>query len=137
MPDVALGIGALKSFLFDESRNTFSSDLERTVLRIIHDSQEMSIPWARRGTLMQEFRSRMLDRAHEQGLRGPDKSAAVAKMEKQALDPKHRVQTVELLKGALDSVAADSRQETEMAHMRRRIALLESENLRLKAAKGK
>src|SRR5690606_18995978 len=42
LPTVSLGLSALKSFLFEDRRSRFSSDFERTVLRMVSSSKEHS-----------------------------------------------------------------------------------------------
>ncbi len=63
LPNVSLGLSSLRTFLFDEHRNRFSSDLERTLLRMIQASEKFSMPFAKRASLMREVRGRIKPRS--------------------------------------------------------------------------
>jgi len=125
LPDVSLGLSAMKSFLFDERRRGFSSGLERTLVRIIQSSREFSMPWAKRGVLMRRVRSKLIEDAHAQGDRNVS-SAQLADLEKEALRPENEKKTIAMLSDALDAVAVDAKTAKENAELRRKVQELEA-----------
>jgi hypothetical protein len=133
LPQVSLGLRAMKAFLFEERRPGFSSDLERTILRLVRSSQEFSMPWAKRGALMREVRDRLIDDARKQGRYFPD-DASTSGLERQALAEENKDRTVQLLAEALDKVVVRTRVEDENTRLRQ-----ENERLRqqLQLAKSK
>lgn len=134
VPEVSLGIGAMKAFIFDERRIRFSSDLERMLLRVLRESDQVSLPWAKRGTLMRQVREKLMEDARRAG--EPARSEGdIVRLESRALTAENRLRTVELLSQSLDAVAADRRIETEQASLKKRVAELEAENARLRKNK--
>src|SRR5690606_1957877 len=73
LPDVSFGLSAMKAFLFDD-RRAFTNDLERSLLRIVRSSNEVSMPFAKRGLLMRAIRQQMVRQASQEGSKG---SAAI------------------------------------------------------------
>lgn len=124
LPQVSLGLSAMKAFLFEEHRPGFSSDLERTILRLVRTSAEVSMPWAKRGALMREVRDRLIDDARKQG-RNLQRDANTSALEQTAIKPENRPRTIQILAEALDKVAARNRLEDENSRLR-----LENERLR-------
>lgn len=124
LPDTRLGLSSLKAFLFDGSRNRFSSDLERTILRMVKSSSEYSVPWAKRGMLFRSVKEHLIkNAAHRE--RGSAK-ATIAELEAAAVTPTGRAGFIEALSAALDEVSADTAKE-------KRIRDLVAENERLRA----
>jgi hypothetical protein len=125
MPNVSLGLSAMKAFLFDETKARFSSALERTLVRMVRSSREVSMPFAKRGILMKEMRERLVRDAVERGLpRGRQK---IRELEAEALRPRNEERTIEMLGKTLDSVVVDSRLERENRELKRKLAVLEAE----------
>ena len=133
LPQVTLGISAMKTFLFEERRPGFSSDLERTIFRLLRSSREVAMPWAKRGVLMKEVRDRLIDDARKQGQWIPD-GANTHTLEQNALNPENEERTIQILTEALDNIVVETRTEEENARLRR-----ENEELRrqLDAIKSK
>lgn len=125
LPSASLGLSAMKAFLFDERRPGFSSDLERTLLRLVKSSREMSMPFAKRGLLMRAVRDRLIGDAQAQGLSKAD-GGNIGALERVALDPANEHRTIEILRDSLDSIAADVRLENENAKLRATIKELEA-----------
>jgi hypothetical protein len=123
LPEVSLGITAMKAFLFDEKKRGFSSELERTLIRLVRSSQEISMPWAKRGILMRSVRERLLQDADRSPNGRPD--GPIGELEKQALAPGRESRTIQILREALDEVAIDRRVEKENAQLRARVKELE------------
>ena len=123
LPNVSLGLGSMRAFLFDESRNRFSSDLERTVLRMLHASRERSVALAKRGILMREVRGRLLKGAsfQDQGKAQP----SVEEVERKALKPENRDEFVRVLSDSLDAVGAETRVEKENRDLREQVKQLQ------------
>ncbi|WP_146750255.1 hypothetical protein [Pseudomonas sp. RIT411] len=126
LPDVTLGLSAMKAFLFDERRRGFSSELERALLRLVRSSGTYSLPWAKRGSLMRSVRDRLIQDAHQQGKR---KLSAddIARIEHESLMPERAPQTAALLHQALEAIAVDPRLEQENTALRAEIRQLKTE----------
>lgn len=126
IPGVSLGMTAMKSFLFEGYRPGLSSDLERTLLRMVRASRDRQLAFAKRGLLMTTVRQRMIKDAHEKGLRGSDATlfgqAAAA-----AFDPENQPRTLQILTEALDKIGASHRVERENAELRKKNQELEAE----------
>ena len=125
-PEVSLGLGALKAFLFDERKVNFSSDLERKLLRVIKESEEIDMPWAKKTSLMREMRQRLMQTAEEAG----DKTntrAQIDKIEREALGPENINRTVTIMRESLDAVVADTRLERENSELRKEIEKLRAD----------
>jgi len=125
LPDVSLGVTAMRAFLFDERGRPFSSPLERTLIRLVRSSNEVSMPWAKRGTLMRQVRERLIEDAEQKG----DRTARgrVVELEREALRPANETRTMELLRDSLDSIAVDKKTEKENRELRARIRELEDQ----------
>ena len=124
LPQVSLGLSAMKAFLFEDRRPGFSSDLERTILRLVRTSSEVAMPWAKRGTLMREVRDRLIDDARKQG-RFVEDGANTTALERAALLESNKPRTIQILAEALDKAAVRTRLEDENARLRQ-----ENETLR-------
>jgi hypothetical protein len=137
LPQVTLGLSAMKAFLFEERRPGFSSDLERTLLRLVRSSDQVSMPWAKRGALMREVRDRLIDDARQQG-RKLAADASTLPLERVALLEENKPRTVQLLAEALDKVVVSTRVEDENARLRKENEALRGqlERARKPPAKG-
>lgn len=124
LPQVSLGLSAMKAFLFEDRRPGFSSDLERTILRLVKTSGEVTMPWAKRGALMREVRDRLIVDARQQGRNLPDDTNTVA-LEKAALTEGNRSRTVQILAESLDRIVVRTKTEEDNFRLRK-------ENERLK-----
>lgn len=128
LPNVTLSLSAMKAFLFDESHKRFSSELERTVIRMIKVSTEFSLPFAKRAPLMREVRERLLSNAE---YRAPGMaSPSITELERKAVLPSNHAVFIDTLRSALDATAADSRAEVEVRRLKR-----ENEDLREQLAR--
>lgn len=123
LPSVSLGLSAMKVFLFDERRSGFNSDLERTLLRMIKTSSEVSMPFAKRGVLMRHVRDKMIENARRQGVR--ENRISEASMEKEALKDENKESTIQILAESLDALALDTRLEAENRKLRLKLAEME------------
>lgn len=134
LPDVSLGLTAMKAFLFDERRHAFSDELERTLIRMVRLSSEVQMPFAKRASLMREVRERLVKDAESQGIRHVD-DRKLAELERQALTPSYQTRFIEVLKDSLDAVAVDTRGERENAELRKKVSELEAEVAKLRRGK--
>lgn len=125
LPEVSLGLSAMKAFLFDEYRHNFSSDLERTLMRMVSASSERSIKFAKRGLLMRSVRDHVLKDATEKGLYGSE-ARLMKNFERQGFTPKNQASTMELLSAALDKAGVQRRSELEKAALEAKIRELEA-----------
>lgn len=131
VPGVSLGLNAMKAFLFETRGSVFDSRLDQLVLRLIKSSNEATLPWAKRTTLMNNLRRRIVDRSaryENDGLKTDyeEEMAWYVKSENGA------ERFAEDLKQSLDSVAADFRTEKRNRELVNRISELERELERLK-----
>jgi DNA-binding PadR family transcriptional regulator len=126
LPDVSFGLSAMKAFLFEDRRG-FTNDLERSLLRIVRSSNEVSMPFAKRGLLMRAIRQQMVRQASQEGSKG---AAAVDAIERNALAPENIRRTIEMLASALDDIAVDRRLEAENRDLKQRLKELEEKLLR-------
>lgn len=134
VPEVSIGLTAMKSLLFDERVTRFSSDLERTVLRVLAKSEDVDMPWAKRGTLMREIRSRLINDAIRAG-QGKNKQVDIAEIERNVVSGKSNKLAAQVVEEAIRSLALDTRTEKKNLQLQKTISQLESEIERLKAAR--
>lgn len=124
LPDVSLGLSAMKAFLFDERRSAFSGDFERTVLRLVSGSSRI-MPFAKRASLMRSLRRKLVTNALQQGEKMREDQTR--KAEREAFTAENQNRTIQLLTEALDAVGVESRSERELRAARARIAELETQ----------
>lgn len=132
-PEVTVSLRSMGTFLFDEKAPRFSNDMERMLLRVVRGSKEVDMPWAKRAALVRLVRARLIDEADariaaESGPRGLARAAAKMVKEREAESI-----VVESLKGALDSLALDTKTEKENAALRKTVAALREEVEQLKS----
>lgn len=120
VPGVSIGAGALKSFLFDSNIRTLASRIERVVLRVIHESEDVDLPWARRTQLMREVRKRLLKDAREKGIYA-DSNRARAKVESASLGEDNIETTAAILRDSIASLALESSRERELEEENRKL----------------
>lgn len=125
LPNVTLGLSAMKTFLFDDRRSNFSGEFERTVLRLVRGSAERSMPFAKRGSLMRSLRTRILRGANEQGDKANDK-ATLNRFEKEAFTPGNEPRTLEMISQSLDEIGVDSKAEIQIAELKRKVVELQA-----------
>lgn len=130
VPNVKLGASAMKAFLFDERPKGFSSDFERTLMRMLRASEQVSLPWAKRAVLRKSLREKMMQDAKSRGV-----NRKAEQLEKEALLPNNQPRTIELLRDAFDAIAVDTKVASENAALRKRIAELEEQAARRSAPK--
>lgn len=118
LPQVSLSLSAMKTFLFEDRRPGFSSDLERTIVRLVKSSQAVSLPWAKRGVLMRELRDSLISDARREG-RVIREDANTYALERLALSDTSKDRTIELLSQALDRVAAPRTLEEQNLSLRK------------------
>ena len=122
LPEVKIGIGGMKTFLFETTGRRFGSQLERTILRVIKTSREVDLPWARKSQLMREVRSGLLQNASSEGRR-----ESMGDLEEKALESDAIPRTAEILREALDRSVAEMRPKREHEDLERRAQRLERE----------
>jgi DNA-binding PadR family transcriptional regulator len=128
LPDVSLGLSAMKAFLFDERRSVFSGDFERTILRLVRGSDRI-MPFAKRASLMRSLRRKLITNAVQYGEK--TKGDQTRRLEQDAFAPDNQARTIELLTNALNDVGVESRSERELKEARKRISDLESQLARV------
>lgn len=126
IPGVSLGIGAMQTLLFEVHRR-FSGELERVLLRVVRQSEAISLPWARRHRLMREVRNRILADAERAGASRKEAAALLPRLEQEALTESKLPRTVEILGEALNAVVVDQRLLNENLELRSALAALERE----------
>ncbi len=118
LPNVSLGLSAMKAFLFDDRRTRFSSELERTLLRVVKSSREVMLPYAKRGLLMRSVRDGLI-------ADGKPKTP-LNTLERDSLKPDKISRTIEILGQSLDKVVVTTKTEMELALANKRIEELEA-----------
>lgn len=131
VPDVSIGLGAMKAFLFDSRRQPFSDAIERLLLRVARDSEEVDMPWAKRSTLVREFKKRLLEDARRSG-KPVERREDRAQIEEGVLQESELQKTAVILKESLDAIAPDTRLRTENIELRNVVERLRGEVERLK-----
>ncbi len=124
LPDVSFGLSSMKAFLFDERRRGFSSELEKALIRLVRASNDISMPWARRGGLMRSVRQGILRDADQAGLR---RTLSDKEIEHEALLPANAPRTATILREALKEAVIDTKLELEASSLRARVKELERE----------
>ncbi len=112
----------MQTLLFDLHAR-LTGELERVVVRIVHDSQDLSIPWAKRPALFREVRSRLYKEA-DKNHRIEVNTAEARAIEHDALDSSRLQRTAEVLRESLAAISADQRLEQENAELRAQVELL-------------
>ena len=123
VPGVSLGLSAMKSFLFDERKYNYGSDFERTLLRVIKESSEYDMPWARRSLLIKEVKNKVLDNARR---KTENKKRSTTIILSHSLKPENMAETVGLIKASLDTIAVDTKLEKENIELKKQIHQLEN-----------
>jgi hypothetical protein len=123
VPNVSIGLGALKGLLFDQRITGFPTELERLVVRLVKNSRELLLPSAKRASLVREVRTRLLDDAEKSGerIRSSEQAAAV---DREAVKPKNAPRLAEIVADAVDRIAVPKRLEEENSRLRRELAEL-------------
>lgn len=121
-PNVRLGASAMKAFLFEERPMGFSSDFERTLMRMIKASDQVALPWAKRTTLMKKVRGKMMEDAKSRGVK-----ERIDDLENGAFKAESQSRTIEMLKESLDAIAVDTKLAQENATLRRELAELKAQ----------
>lgn len=124
LPGFSLGLSAMKSFLFDERRPGFSSDLDRTIVRMVMTSNERMMPWAKRGVLARTVRKKLIEVAHEQGER---KQKTDREIIAAALNPANKPNTIQMLAESLDAIDVESRHERRARELAAQVEALKAE----------
>jgi hypothetical protein len=120
VPGVSVGIGAMRSLLFDLHQR-FSSDLERLLLRTVSRSREATIPWAKRHTLMRRVRTKLLDAP-------PPKANEAARDAELWPSSESEIRfTAGALSEALEAVVVPRKSEQEIAKLQRTVNSQEDE----------
>lgn len=120
----------MKAFLFDERPVGFNSSFERTLMRMLRASDEVVVPWAKRGAMMKEVRDKLMLDAKSKGER-----LRHDELERRALRPENQANTVQIVKQAFDAIALDTKTAKEVVDLKKRVAELE-EQLRRTSAKN-
>ncbi|MCO8588923.1 hypothetical protein [Burkholderia multivorans] len=124
LPGVSFGLSAMKAFLFDDNRPGFSSDLERTLLRMVKSSREVSMPFAKRTLLMRKFRERMIKDAHSGDENKLDRDS-IKRIERNAFNEENKPRTIRVLADSLDAIAVDARSEKKIRDLEAKVKELE------------
>ena len=133
IPGVSIGVTAMQTVLFEVHRR-FSSNLERVLLRIVEESDSVSLPWARRHRLMGEVRSRLLSGVDRTTRRGMATGELDRSVERVALAEKNLPQTAEILRDSLEAVVVDESLQRKNIELMNLVESLEREVQQLKVA---
>src|SRR5690606_10865926 len=112
VPGVSVGLGAMQSMLFEERPFGFTGNLERMLMRVLHDSPEYRFGWARRSALVREFRTRVIQDARKAGVTGSDGEIGNSEMA-DIVHGRNIPRAAQLLKESLDAIGVDTKAEDE------------------------
>ncbi|HLV93776.1 MAG TPA: hypothetical protein VKS44_01180 [Candidatus Acidoferrales bacterium] len=127
IPDAQLGPGALRGALFDFGETAHLQDTERLALRVIRGSDNIDLPWARRGLL-----ERQLDEELHKEAKRRDISVKAFREEFKAARPSAHAERV--IVEAVKALALSGRSEEELVKARHQIKELEESVESLRAA---
>lgn len=124
-PDRGLGLTALRGFIFDERWKERINDFELMALRLVKESDQFDLPWAKRHVLLRRLgdRARRIAIDRSKG-RGRDSKVLTTQVEKEWTTADGKQQMLRELASALDDIAADRRAELELARAQAEIAEL-------------
>lgn len=126
VPGVSVGLSAMQTILFEERPIRFTDSLERMLIRVVRDTPEYQLGWARRTSLVREFRTRLIENARRAGAHGPDRKIARVAVSR-VVQGEDVQRTAELLRESLNAIAADTTTEEENRKLRGRVAELEKQ----------
>ena len=124
VPGRTLGIGALRSFLFDGRWHEQMSDFELASLRVVRQTGNFDVPWAKRTQLRRELRANVETIAKDRGTKKPS-HRDVDKIGGELLKPENATAAAGVIAKALEAVGADSQIERERDYYKNRVAELE------------
>ena len=126
-PERGLGLTALKGFIFDETWQERVSDFHLSALRVVRSSKEIDMPWAKRRSLLNALDDRACkiaaDRATGRAKTNVSKQA-IREVQSEWLAKGGKSQFLRELVDALDTIAADRRDEVELVRAREEISNL-------------
>lgn len=125
MPGRTLGLGSLRSFLFDGRWHEQMSDFELASLRVVRQTENFELPWAKRTQLRRELRANIETIAKDRGTRKPS-PRDVDRIGGELLHPENAPAAASVIAKALEAVGADSKIERERDHYKNRVAELEA-----------
>jgi hypothetical protein len=117
IPGVTVTLRALKSLLFSESLPLDFGNVERIALRIIRDSAQFEVPWAKRANLRKKLDIGLSRISRQQGI-------SEEKARKDFVAGKESV-TIPVLAEALDDLAVDPKITQELEAAKQKIKELE------------
>lgn len=125
VPGRALGLSALRTFLFDGRWSERTTDFELLALRIVRRSTEFDMPWAKRSSLLRDLRGRVESVARDRSERGKVTREAIQQVEESWMAGSEELPRA--LAKALDQVAADRKTEAQLQTAKARIRELEAQ----------
>jgi hypothetical protein len=135
VPGVSIGVTAMQTLLF-EVHKQFSGDVDRTLMRAVHESCEVSLPWARRQTVVRDIKKRVFESARRSaaaaGTRLQDTEGERARVMSDALTEANAPELATIIRDALDQVVVDRRLERENQELRATVETLRAELVRRK-----
>lgn len=133
-PGVSISHNAMECFLFDDRHRRFTSDLDRILLRVIRESSQIDLPWARRSSLINDVRTRLLEEAEAAGVGNARGDKEVRTLDQFVKDKRSTQVVAETIRKALDNLAIDTHEQMELRELRGKVKEL-SEQLELLKSK--
>jgi hypothetical protein len=128
-PQVSIGLKSMRAFLFEMRKVPFSSNLERVVLRVVRNSKDFHMPWAKRHSLVREVRKRILSNANAAGT---NSELLAAELFQNLADRRQIEPLTKILNDSLKAVVVDRNIEIENVELRQKIEELTEEVERLR-----
>lgn len=119
-PQVKMGLGTLRSILFDPYLATRWTPIQRFACRAIAASGQWNVPWSRRVTLQRMLRSTIFQEAKRRG------ETPTQLMEK-VLTAKETEFSAQIIADALDKMAITPKTQKEVSQLRVELAKLKEE----------
>jgi hypothetical protein len=101
------------------------SDFELASLRVVRQTENFELPWAKRTQLRRELRANIETIAKDRGTRKPS-PRDVDRIGGELLHPENAPAAASVIAKALEAVGADSKIERERDHYKNRVAELEA-----------
>lgn len=130
VPGVKLSLASLQKLLFDPGTGDRLLSLQRIALRILYDSEQFSVPFARRARLQREMVNKMTQIADESGKQAWEITEEIIRKR----GPEQREVVTTIIADALDVIAI-AKVEQEVINLKAQLSRLEQENDRLRRKK--
>lgn len=121
VPGVSLDLGALKTFLFEGAKFRTGDELERLILRVLKEAGGIDLPFAKRKSLKDEVRRRLIDGAVKAERLKSDRDLSRELVRAAGQPSAEGSRAGEILVGALEATSTWSKKDEEIARLRQEV----------------